>query len=525
MSTSERVVLAGSKRAPVAAADIGEPVGSTPIEVTLVLRRRAELPADLVTGPMVISREELAERYGADPADVAAVEAAATAAGLQVVDADAASRRVRVGGPADAAARLFGTDLREARSAGDPTGGDHRSARRRSGPLYLPGELAGIVVAVLGLDDRPQSRAQSRIAAAGSVSQSYQPPQLAQAYDFPGDLDGTGQTIAIIELGGGYQQSDLDTYFTDLGVDAPTVKAIGVDGGSNQGGQDPGGADGEVLLDIEVAGAIAPKSAIVVYFAPNTDDGFHDAVAQAAHASPAPTAISISWGGAEDGWTPQARTALDQACQDAAALGVTIVAAAGDGGSSDGQSDGAAHCDFPASSPHVLACGGTTLAASGATISSETVWNDGADGGATGGGVSSVFVLPDWQRAAGVPAPASGSAGGRGVPDVAGNADPRTGYQVLVDGTQEVIGGTSAVAPLWSGLIARLAQSTGKPFGLLQPALYAGVAAGTAAPGFRDITAGSNGDYRAAAGWDPCTGLGSPDGAALLRRLSAAPPS
>jgi kumamolisin len=166
----------------------------------------------------------------------------------------------------------------------------------------------------------------------------------------------------------------------------------------------------------------------------------------------------------------------------------------------------------------VLACGGTTLQADpeSGTISAETVWNSGASGGATGGGVSDTFPLPDWQSTAGVPD------GGRGVPDVAAVADPATGYRVLVDGTSAVYGGTSAVAPLWAALIARLAQATGTRFGLLNAQLYQGVSPGAPVDGFRDITEGSNGAYSAGPGWDPCTGLGSPDGAALLARLQSA---
>ena len=297
-----------------------------------------------------------------------------------------------------------------------------------------------------------------------------------------------------------------------------------VDGAVNQPGQDPNGADGEVLLDIEVAGGVAPGAAQVVYFAPNTDQGFVDAVTTAVHATPTPAVVSISWGQSEDSWTAQARTSVDQAMADAAALGVTVTVAAGDNGSSDGQSGSGTHADFPASSPHALACGGTSLRGNAATgvISSETVWNDGASGGATGGGVSDTFGLPSWQTAVGVPAQAgaaAGTAAGRGVPDVAGCADPATGYQVRVDGQSTVIGGTSAVAPLWAGLISRLAQSTGKPFGLIQPLLYAGVTAGTAAPGFRDITSGSNGAYAAGPGWDACTGLGSPEASGQLTTL------
>ena len=235
--------------------------------------------------------------------------------------------------------------------------------RHRTGGLSVPTSLSGIVTAVLGLDDRPQARMLSLIAAPEAVSQSYTPPELAKIYAFPAEADGTGRTIAIIELGGGFDQADLDTYFSGLGLTGPTVTAVGVDGATNQPGQDPNGADGEVMLDIEVAGALAPGADQVVYFAPNTDAGFIDAISEAAHADPTPVAISISWGQSEDGWTAQARTAMDDAMADAAALGVTVTAAAGDDGSTDRTSDGKVHVDFPASSPHALACGGTRLQA------------------------------------------------------------------------------------------------------------------------------------------------------------------
>ncbi len=509
------VDLSGSARDAAPGVEVGAPVGAVPVDVTVVLRRRAELPAELVTGSTTVSVAELGNRYGADPADVERVRQVLAGTGAEMLAVDPASRRIRARG--SGLARLFGATLREATSP-DPATGAQLRHRHRTGGLQVPAELAGIVVAVLGLDDRPQSRAHFQVAAPGAVSVSYTPLQLATAYSFPPGTDGAGHTLAIIELGGGFAQSDLDTYFAGLGVSPPTVTAVGVDGAANQPGQDPSGADGEVLLDIEVAGALAPGAAQVVYFAPNTDAGFLDAVSQASHASPTPTAISISWGGAENTWTQQARTAMDAAFQDAAALGITVTAASGDSGSGDGQTDGQPHVDFPAASPSVLGCGGTSLPAIGAT---ETVWNDGGGGGATGGGVSTSFAQPAWQQNVGVPARPGGATGtGRGVPDVAADADPATGYQVLVDGQSMVIGGTSAVAPLWAALATRLSQAVGRPLGLLQPALYSGVTAGAAAPGFRDVKAGSNGAYAAATGWDACTGLGSPDGTQLATLLT-----
>jgi kumamolisin len=540
------VPLPGSERGPLPAAEQAGPVdGSQRIVVTLVTRRRAALPRELVEGPATVSREQLAEQHGTDPADIDFLRIVLAQHGLQVTAADPGARRVKVEGSLAALSETFGADLTMVRSPQAGPGQAPAEHRYRQGALRIPAELNGIVLAVLGLDDRPQARAHFRRAPAAAAEAagtgtgaaapaaapvSYTPPQVAALYKFPAGTDGTGHTLAIIELGGGFGASDLDTYFGQLNLPVPTVTAASVDGAVNQPGQDPNGADGEVLLDIEVAGAVAPGAAQVVYFAPNTDQGFVDGVTTAVHASPTPTAISISWGQSEDAWTAQGRAALDEAMADAAALGITVCVAAGDNGSSDAQTDGQPHTDFPASSPHALACGGTSLRgdAASAVISAETVWNDGAGHGATGGGVSDTFPLPSWQASAGVPARAgapAGTAPGRGVPDVAGCADPQTGYQVLVDGQSMVVGGTSAVAPLWAALVCRLAQSTGKPFGLLQPMLYAGVTAGTAAAGFQDITSGNNGAYTAGPGWDACTGLGSPDGTALLSRLGAALPT
>jgi kumamolisin len=388
--------------------------------------------------------------------------------------------------------------------------------RVRTGSLTIPSALAGVIVGVHGLDTRPQASAHFRaVRQANAATAAFTPPQLATLYDFPSAANGAGQTIALIELGGGYTAADLDTFFGGLGIATPSVTAVGVDGASNTPAGDPNSADGEVLLDIEVAGALAPAAKIVVYFAPNTDAGFLDAITTAIHdTTHAPTIVSISWGGAESTWTQQSLTNYDAALADAATLGVTVTVAAGDNGSTDGVTDGKSHVDFPASSPHVLACGGTSLTASGTTIGAETVWNDGASGGATGGGISDTFALPAWQTNAHVP-PSANAGGhiGRGLPDVAGDADPQTGYSVVVDGQKSVFGGTSAVAPLWAGLIARLNELNGKPLGFINPALYANPSA------LRDITSGTNGAYTAGAGWDACTGLGSPNGASLATAL------
>ena len=516
------------------------------ITVTVLLRRRAEIPAALVEGPQTVSQSELGARYGADPADAQLVSEVLGSYGLTVTETHLESRRLKLSGTIAQMQAAFGTRL-SAVTSPHPDGSGSVRHRYRTGSLSVPARLSGIITAVLGLDDRPQARPQFRRGPAFGARSASEPedgtgtgtstgpaakggpltaPQVASFYQFPSGTDGTGQTVAIIELGGGYTASDLSTYFSGLGLPVPSVTAVGVDGGSNSPGQQ---ADGEVELDIEVVGGVAPGAVQIVYFATNTDQGFVDAIAQAVHATPTPIAVSISWGQSEDQWSAQSRSAMDQAFADAAALGVTVTVAAGDNGSSDDPSEQTqVHCDFPASSTNALACGGTKLVAdtSSGTIGSEVVWNEtAANEGAGGGGVSDLFAVPSFQANAGVPTSASGGATGRGVPDVTGNADPVTGYQVVVDGQQEPIGGTSAVAPLWAGLIARLAQATGKRFGLLQPLLYAGASAGAAAPGFNDILEGNNGAYKAGPGWDACTGLGTPNGTALLNVLSGTTPT
>jgi kumamolisin len=386
--------------------------------------------------------------------------------------------------------------------------------RVREGEITLPNALDGAVEAVLGLDNRPQAKAHLRIRKPNVEGTSYTPIQVAQLYGFPATASGAGQTIGIIELGGGYRQADLTAYFKTLGLKAPGITVVPIDGGKNKPSS-ANGADGEVMLDIEVAASVAPGAKVAVYFTPNTDQGFIDAITAAVHDTKnKPSVISISWGGPESSWTMQSMTALDAACQSAAALGVTITVAAGDNGSSDGGTGN--NVDFPASSPHVLACGGTKLVGGGAAISSEIVWNEtSSDEGATGGGVSTVFAKPAWQANANVPA-ASDSAGGRGVPDVAGDADPTTGYTVRVDGQTMVIGGTSAVAPLWAGLVAVANQQLGASVGFIQPAIYAS----KAAKAFNDITQGNNGAFAAGPGWDACTGLGSPRAGKLIPLLA-----
>ncbi len=516
MPFQNKVTLPGSERVPPANAQpAGKVSPDETILVTMILRRKGgQLPVAGNVEP--VTHETFEQRYGADPADAALVERFAHEYQLTVADISLRKRQVLLAGTVAACQKAFGADL--ACFKQPQTGKEFRA---RTGALSIPEELSGMVIAVLGLDSRPVAKPHFRIMPPlAAVAASFNPPQVAALYKYPTGLDGSGQTIGVIELGGGYNTSDLQTYFSGLGIKTPSVTAVSVDGGTNSPGSD---ADAEVMLDIEVAGSIAPGANIAVYFAPNTDQGFIDAITNSVHDTTRnPSVISISWGGPEDSWTQQSQTAMNAALQDAATLGVTVTVAAGDNGSSDGQSDGKLHVDFPASSPYALACGGTTLDASGSTISSEVVWNETASGeGATGGGVSIVFPLPSYQSSAGVPPQAQTNFVGRGVPDVAGDADPTTGYNVRVDGQDAVVGGTSAVAPLWAALVALFNQKLGTRVGFLNPKLYP-----LGESVFRDITTGNNDDtglgaYSAGSGWDPCTGLGSPNGTAILNALSS----
>jgi kumamolisin len=400
-----------------------------------------------------------------------------------------------------------------------------RQIRQQTGAIHVPASLAPHTIAVLGLDKRPIAHPRLCILSKDTHSRNseahpFEVKQVMDLYNFPAGLDGTGITVAIIELGGGYNDPDLNRFFTGAGVKRPVIISKSIDGAVNSPGSDD---DSEVLLDIEVLGAVAPGCTIVVYFAPNTDQGFVNAIFQVAVDAIAPGKIdkpqilSISWGSAEDQWTPMALGAMNAGLRLASENGLSNFVAAGDSGSSDADPSGA-HVDHPASSEYVVACGGTRLIGSGTTITSETVWNNGTGGGATGGGVSNIFGLPAYQHGHKVALSPMGFLG-RGVPDVAANADPESGYLVVINGEEQPVGGSSAVSPLLAGLTARLIQKNGgKSFGNLNSHLYR-----ITESVFRDIVSGGNGQYKAAVNWDSCTGLGSINGTALMNVLIPTP--
>jgi kumamolisin len=501
--------LRGSTRKPargarrIAAANLEEVIA-----ITLVLRRRVAIETHWRHCVSRLERESFKDRHGAAEPDIALVREFAAQNHLTVKTVHRASRTIELSGRIADLSSGFRTNL-------SIYHGPQGNYRGRNGPLHIPEHLDGIVVAVLGLDNRPQVKPHFVRPFSDPGANAFTPREVAALYDFPLEFDGSGQRIGILEFGGGYDEGDLITYFSNLGLTMPSVASFSVDGGTNSPGAD---ADVEVMLDIEIAGCVALGAGIKVYFAPNTDAGYLDAISGAVHDEGfRPTVISVSWGGPENIWTDQTKDAIEGALWDAAALGVTVCFASGDSGSSDGE-DGA-NVDFPAACPHALGCGGTRLNSTiPGTTDSENVWNDDSQSSASGGGVSAFFPLPPYQFDAGVPSSVNGQDQfGRGVPDVAGDADPETGYRIRAQGSDQVVGGTSCVAPLWAGLVALINRYLAGPTaGFLNPMLYTDI---STRADFRDITFGDNGAYSAGPGWDACTGWGSPDGTRVLNSV------
>lgn len=488
---------------------------------------------DLAATPLAdrqyLTRGELEAQHGANQADLDKIEHFAQTHNLMVAHRSAAERSIVLKGKLGDILAAFRTDLRMYHHASG-------TYRGRRGEIFIPEELAGIVTGVFGLDTRPKHRAPHRDKMAAlsgpGGGNGVAATDFATRYNFPTQqngtvLDGSGQTIAIIELGGGYQSSDLQIFFQEIGTPMPNISSISVDNAGN----DPttaDSADGEVMLDIEVAGAVAPGANIAVYFAPNNgDQGFLDAISAAVHDSQRnPSVISISWGSPENSTDQQGINAYHDLFAAAGALGVTICVAAGDHGTADLDAahwDQKIHVDHPACDDLVLACGGTQIdPASGQDV----VWNDGTPfdvntpgggGWAGGGGVSEIFAVPGYQAKANVPVSIDNGQPGRGVPDIAMSA---TNYFTRVDTFEGASGGTSAVVPLMAALVARLNQAKQKNVGFLNPFLYA-----HAANVVTDVTSGTNAithtvkGYNAGVGWDACTGLGTPNGTAMLNTL------
>ena len=565
---THQMVIGSEKQLPRRATIVGQIDPKSPVEITLLLRPQSNKGA-VKDYKMAIQRatthpnqrrhirhKDFVARFGANPSDVLKVRRFAREYGLSVIDICLAKRSVKLAGTLDCITKAFKPNLIRCKIGS-------RFCRSRSGGISVPNELSEIVRGVFGIDDRPVASPRSRSfahmytagrgQAPGSIQpgrRSFRSPQrgvplrrhsarnryptideVSRRYNFPKGLDGYGQCIAIIELnnidnngniiGTGFRVKDLKSYFQTIKKPIPVITEIGVNGGSNKPGRCKS-FDAEVMLDIEVAGTVAPGSSIAVYFAPNNERGFLDAVNAAVHDRIRnPSVISISWAlGDEEFWTGQARNMFDQILRDAAALGITVCCASGDSGSTTGNEknpDGRPHLYFPVAEPYILACGGTQFM----SRYRERTWRVGSDA-ATGGGVSTIYDRPSYQSTAHIPKSPKGTIG-RGVPDVAGYA---MGYRVTnVGGTWGFEGGTSAVSPLWAGLIALINQrleSLGKPrAGFINPLLYQRAPSSGV---LHDIVQGDNdtehlGRYKAHKGWDACTGLGTPDGTKLMEAL------
>ena len=476
-----------------------------------------------------LSRPELAKLQGADAADLDLVEQYGHRHNLVVTHRSTAERSIVLKGKVGDLLNAFPADV----SLYHHASGTYRG---RHGAISVPKELVGIVTGVFGWDTRTRHRSPHREKAAATRGPGGTNGEaatfFATRYNFPSayqgtTLDGSGQTIAIIELGGGFRSSDLKVFFNEIGVPLPAVSAISVDHAHSK----PSNADsddGEVMLDIEVAGAVAPKAKFAIYFAPNDgDQGFMDAISAAIHDTERnPSVISISWGGPEDSTDQQGMNAFHELFVAAAAAGITICAASGDHGTADLDAqhwDGKIHVNHPAVDDYVLGCGGTQID----NNNQDVAWNDGTPfdvntvgggGWATGGGISEIFPVPSYQAGASLPLSIDNGKAGRGVPDIAMSA---TNYFTRVDSFEGPSGGTSAVAPLTAALVALLNQAKGKNVGFLNPFLYANVAKGVV----HDVTRGTNAitntvkGYNAGPGWDACTGLGTLDGTAILNNL------
>jgi len=500
VENSERDLVPGASR-------VGPADPKESLSVSVRVRRKATAPAltdmrVLATTPHKqrthMSREDFAATYGAAQSDLDKVAEFAKAHGLTVVESSIPRRTVVLSGTVAQINGAFSVELRRYQTA-------QETYRGFEGKVSVPPEVADIVESVHGLDNRQISRPLFRAAAAPQSTTPLTPPQVAKLYQFPTN-SAAGQTIAILEFGGGYKPSDIASYFTNtVHMPVPAVSFVGVDGATNH--FTGAGADTEVILDIDVAGSVAPGAKIVVYFAPNTVQGFIDAITTAVHdAANKPSVISISWAGGESGWGTAIHN-VSAALQEASILGVTVFVSSGDGGSGN-----PAEVLYPASDPWVGGCGGVTIENVSGSSFTEVTW------GGSGGGISNVFPKPAWQSWVNVPTSVNPVGHvGRGVPDISGDADPNSGFELILNGSSTgPWGGTSAVAPFYAGLVAVMNAALDEPVGYLNPNLYA--FNGTTV--FRDVTVGSNGLYNAGTGWDACTGLGSVFGTAMVTALT-----
>jgi kumamolisin len=534
--TNTHSPIVGSDRKPLPGAVATSRTNpNSTIEVTLKLRRKTALPAVTKRPEKILTRDQLRDTYGANQPDIDKVVKTLGTFGLKLVNSSTTTRSVRMSGTVSAMEAAFQVKLF---NYTHPDG----NYRGRVGRVHIPVELADIVQAVFGLDNRRIARRRRQPirddphAKSGNVSTTWNlPSQFASHYNFPPG-DGTGQAVGLLEFGGGYFPADLQQFCSLAKIAAPPkVTAISTDGTPTNAKD---GAEGEVMLDIEVVAGVCPKANIAVYFANWAEQGWITNLDAALNDSTNnPGVISVSWGQAEDTdiWTASAMDQINQSFQDAANLGITICIAAGDDGSSDAVTDGLAHVDFPGASPYALCVGGTTVT----DLSPQTpdiVWFEGdglrADqGGSTGGGVSANSPRPTWQSAINIKSVNAGAIAGRCVPDISANADWNASpYLLVVDGQPQGNGGTSAASPLIASLLTLINQAratAGKTrAGYITAELYQSSTGGTGAggTGCTDVTSGNNntakdGGYSAGAGYDAASGWGTPNGVTLAQSL------
>jgi len=464
-----------------------------------------------------LTRTELTARFGADAASLRTVERWAKRERLEIVESDLLHRSVELRGSTARLARLFGVEPTEVVMA-------ERRWLGHGGAIHLPRVLSGAVSAVLGFEQRPLAGRgtlppdrERRAAPSRVTGRSFSAPEIAALYGFPREVDGSGQTVGVIALGGGYRRRDLDEYFRTLALPRPRFTAVSVHGARNAPRGTSSQFDGEVTGDIETVGGLAPGAHVVVYFAPNTERGFLGAVARAVHdRKHRPTVLSVSWGRDERLWKRSTLRAFEEVLAEAVALGITVCCSSGDDGAYAQPGETRPCVCYPASSPHVLACGGTSLLGTRPGRIRECGWKDAK--GASGGGVSVIFARPDWQTTPVTPRESKHSKG-RCLPDVAANADPESGYQVCVEGKWHVGAGTSAAAPLWAGLVARINQLHDQPIGLFTPFLYRHLPRLVRRGAIRQIRTIEGERVVERAGWNRHTGLGVPGGARLAAAI------
>ncbi|WP_037604400.1 S53 family peptidase [Streptacidiphilus rugosus] len=443
---------------------------------------------------------QFARRFGATDATVAKVAGYLKAQGLAVGQVSANHLTLQARGTAAQVGRAFGATLATYRD--NATG---RGFYANTAAPVLPAGIAAAVTDIAGLNDFAvyhRDSAKEPLATSHAVS-GLTPTKARSGYNLTSAIGagytGSGVTVGLLEFSA-FQQSNITAYdkYFSLSPSTPAVRSAG-GGTTDLSGQD------EVELDIEVVQALAPKAAVEVYEAPNSDAG--ELAVYAALVSDDVPVVSISWGVYESGETASNLTSVNTDLQEAAAQGQSVYAASGDSGSDDA-GNGGTSVDFPASDPYTTGTGGTSL-----TLNSSGAWSKETAWSGSGGGISSTFATPSYQSSV-------NSGSHRDVPDVAADANPSTGWAIYTEGAWYEFGGTSAAAPNWAAFTAvydsEAAAKSKSAFGYANATIYALAKSSSYSSAFHDVTSGSNGAYSAATGYDKVTGWGSYNGAGFL---------